>query len=93
MLSVTWQVAAELCRPIYRADPVGGGRGLVLVSDTFRAVKSGGAHLPHLSASYRMQEENHYGIRLTTKPLCRDNIGNLVFPAPRQPRRSASRCA
>ncbi len=46
MLSCTWQVAAELCGPIYHA---GGARGLVLVSDILRDANSGGAPLAHLS--------------------------------------------
>ena len=79
MLSGSWQVAAELCGPIYHA---GGARGLVLVSDTFRDANSGGAPLAHISASYRTQEDNHYGIRLTTKPLCRDLIGHPVTRHP-----------
>ena len=79
MLSGTWQVAAELYGPIYHA---GGARGLVLVSDTCRDANSGGAPLAHFDASYRMEEENHYGTRLTSKPLCREHIGHPVTRHP-----------
>ena len=79
MLSGNWQVAAEFCGPIYHA---GMARGLVLVSDTFRDASSGGAPLAHLSGSYRLEEENHYGLRLTTKPLPRDHIGHPVSRTP-----------
>jgi hypothetical protein len=53
-----------------------------LVTDTFRDANSGGAPLAHFSASYRTEEENHYGIRLTTKLLCRDFIGHPVTRHP-----------
>ena len=79
VLSGTWQVVAELCGLIYHA---GGARRLVLVSDTFRNVNSGGASLAHLSASYRVEEENHNGIRLTTKPICRNHIGHPSTHSP-----------
>ena len=79
MLSGTWQIAAELCGPITHA---GGARGLVLVSDTFRDANSGGAPLAHFSSSYRMEEDNHYGIRLITKPLYRDHFGHPVTRHP-----------
>ncbi len=75
MLSGSWQVAAEFCGPIYYD---GGARGLVLVSDIFRDANSGDAPLAHLSASHRLDEKNHYGLRLTTKPLPRDNIGHPI---------------
>ncbi len=79
MLSGSWQVAAEFCGPIYHA---GGARGLVLASDTFRDASSGGAPLAHLSASHRLEEENHYGLRLSTKPLPRDHIGHPITRPP-----------
>ncbi len=79
MLSGTCQIAAELCGPIYNS---GGTRGLVLVSDTFRDANSGGAPLAAFSASYRMQKDDHYGIRLSTKPLCMDHIGHPVTRNP-----------
>jgi len=82
MVSGTWQAAAELCGPIYHAGPQVGGRGLVLVSDTSRDANSGGAPLAHFSASYRLEEDSHYGIHLTTKPLYRDHIGHPVSLTP-----------
>jgi len=79
IFSGTWQIAAELGGWIYHAC---GARGLVLVSDNFRDANSGGAPLAYFSASCRMEEENHDGIHLSTKPLCRDHIGH---PVPRNP--------
>jgi hypothetical protein len=75
MLSGAWQVAAEPCGPLYFE---GGARGLVLVSDTIRDVASSGAPLEHFSLSYRIGEDDHYGLRLANKPLSRDNIGQPV---------------
>jgi hypothetical protein len=79
MLSGAWQIAAEPCGPLYHA---GGARGLVLVSDTFRHAGSGGAPLAHLSRSHRIGEDDHYGFRLTSKPLPRDHIGHPVTRPP-----------
>ncbi len=53
-----------------------------MVSDTFCDANSGGALLAHLSGSYRLEEENHFGLRLTTKPLFRDHIGHPVTRPP-----------
>jgi len=78
----TWQVAAEVCCPIYHA---GGARGLVLVGVTFRDVNSGGAPLAHFSASNRMEEDSHYDIRLSSKPFCRDHVGHPVSRLPDNP--------
>jgi hypothetical protein len=58
------------------------GPVVALVSDTFRDNTSGGAPLAHFSASYRMEEENHYGIRFSTKPLCRDHVGHPTTRPP-----------
>ncbi len=79
MLSGAWQVATELCGTIFYAD---GARGIVLVSNTFRDANSGDAPLAHFSGSYRLEEENHYGLRMTTKPLPRDHIGHPVARPP-----------
>ncbi len=79
MLSGTLQIAAELCGPIYHA---GAARGLALVSDTFRDANSSGAPLAHFSASHRSMEDDHYGVRLTTKPLTRDQIGHPITRPP-----------
>ncbi len=79
MLSGAWQIAAELCGPIYHA---GAAWGLALVCDTFRDANSGGVPLAHISASYRLQEGDHYGLRLTPKPLARDHIGHPVTRYP-----------
>ncbi len=75
MLSGAWCAAAQICGPIYYA---GGARGLVLVSDIFRDASSGGALLAHFSGSCRLEKENQYGLRLTTKPLPRDHIEHPV---------------
>jgi hypothetical protein len=53
-----------------------------LVSDTFRDAASCGAPLAHFSLSYRIMEDDHYGMRLTNKPLSRDNIGHPVTRSP-----------
>jgi len=79
MLSGACQVAAEPCGPLYFA---GGARGLILVSDTFRDAASGGAPLAHFSLSYCIGEDDHYGLRLTNKPLSGDNIGHPVTRSP-----------
>jgi hypothetical protein len=79
MLSSTWQIAAELCGPIYYA---GGVRGLALIRDIFRDANSGGAPLAHFSASHRSMEDDNYGLRLTIKPLARDNIGHPITRPP-----------
>ena len=79
MLFGAWQVAAEPCGPLYHT---GVARGLVMVSDTFRDAASGGAPLAHFSLSYRIGEDDHYGLRLTNKPLSRDNIGHPVTRPP-----------
>ncbi len=79
MLFGSWQVAAELCGPLYHA---GGARGLVIVADTFRDAASGGAPLALFSRSNRIGEDDHYGFRLTNKPLARDHIGHPVTRPP-----------
>ena len=79
MLLGIWQIAAELCGPISHA---GAARGLGLVSDTFRDANSGGAPLANFPASYRLHEDDHYGARLTTKTLTRDQIGHPITRPP-----------
>jgi hypothetical protein len=79
MLSGAWQVAAEPRGPLYHA---GSARGLVIVSDTFRDAASGGAPLAHFSRSHRIGEDDHYGFRLTNKPLARAHIGHPVIRPP-----------
>ena len=79
MLSGAWQFAAELFGPGYHT---GGARGLDLVSDTFRDANSGGAPLAPFGASYRLEMDSHYGIRLTTNPVGRDHIGHPITRHP-----------
>ena len=77
MTSGWWQVAAETCCPLLHTG-IGFTRGLVSVSDTFRDAYSGSSVLAHLCRSFRVDEENYYGIRLSTKSLARDIIGQPV---------------
>ena len=77
MMSGSWHVAAEMCCPLLHTG-LGITRGLVAVSDTFRDAYSGSSVLAHLGRSFRVDEENYYGLRLTTKPLARDTIGQPV---------------
>jgi hypothetical protein len=51
---------------------------MVLVSDTCRGTYSGSSVLAHLGRSLRIDEENYYGLRLSTKPLARNTIGQPV---------------
>jgi hypothetical protein len=53
-----------------------------MVSDTFRDAVSGGTPLAHFSRSYRIGKDDHYGLRLTSKPLPRDHIGHPVTRPP-----------
>jgi hypothetical protein len=78
MMSGTWQIAAETCCPILHTG-IGFTRGLVVVSDTFRDAYSGSSVIAHLGRSFRIDEDNYYGLRLTTKPLARDTIGQPVI--------------
>jgi hypothetical protein len=57
---------------------IGFTRGLAVVSDTFCDVYSGSSGIAHLGRSFRIDEENYYGLRLSTKPLARDTIGQPV---------------
>ena len=77
MMSGSWQVAAEMCCPLQHTG-LGIIRGLAIVSDTFRDAFSGSSVLAHLGRSFRIDEENYYGLRLSTKPLARDTIGQPV---------------
>jgi hypothetical protein len=53
-------------------------RGLVIISDIVRDAYRGSSILARLGRSFRIDEENYYGIRLSTKPLARDIIGQSV---------------
>jgi hypothetical protein len=77
MMSGSWQVAAEVCCPILHTD-IGFTRGLAVVSDTSRDAYSGSSVIAHLGRSFRVDEDNYFGLRLTTKPLSRDAIGQPV---------------
>ena len=57
---------------------IGFTRGLAVVSDTFRDVYSGSLVIAHLGRPTRVDEDNCFGLRLTTKPLARDTIGQPV---------------
>ncbi len=74
MMSGSWQVAAEPGCPLLHTG-LGAVRGLAVVSDTFRDAYSGSSVIAHLGRSFRVDEENYYGLRLSTKPLARDTIG------------------
>jgi hypothetical protein len=52
---------------------IGFTRGLA-VSGIFRDAYSGSSVLAHLGHSFHIDEENYYGLRLSTKPLARDTI-------------------
>ncbi len=54
---------------------VGFPMGLGVISDTFRDVYSGSSVIAHLGRSFRVDEDNYFGLRLTTRPLARDTIG------------------
>jgi hypothetical protein len=77
MMSGSWQFSAEMCCPLLHTG-VGLTRGLVIVSDTFRDAFSGSLVLVHLSRSFRIDEENYYDLRLSTKPLARNTIDQPV---------------
>ncbi len=72
-----WQVAAEVCCPILHTG-IGSTRGLAVVSDTYRDAYSGSSVIAHLDRSFRIDEDDYVGLRLTTKPLERDTIGQPV---------------
>ncbi len=74
MMSGPWQVAAEVCYPILHMG-IGFTRVLADVSDTFRDSYSGRSVIAHIGRSCRIDEDNYFGIRLTTKALARDTIG------------------
>jgi hypothetical protein len=44
----------------------------------FRDAYSGSSVIAHLGRSFRIEEENYYGLRLSTNPLARDTIGQPV---------------
>ena len=79
MLSGAWQISMEPCGPLNHA---GIFRGLVMVSYIFCDANSGGALLARFSISYSIGEDDLYGLRLTNKPLSRDNIGYLLIRPP-----------
>jgi hypothetical protein len=76
MLSGRWQMAIEACGPFYHegADL----RGLVFFSQTFEDNNNADCVIGYLFKSYRAGEDFHYGLRLTTRPVTRDNIGYPV---------------
>jgi hypothetical protein len=53
---------------------IGFTRGLAVVSDTFRDAYSDSSVLAHLGRFFRVDEDNYFGLRITTKPLARDTI-------------------
>ena len=73
MLSGRCQMAIEACGPLYHegADL----RGLVFFSQTFGDNNNGDGVIGHLPKSYCAGEDFHYGLRLTTRPAARGNIG------------------
>ena len=77
MMSGSWHVAAEMCCPLLHTG-IGFTRGLAVVSDTFRDAYSSSSVIAHLGRSFRIDGENYYGLRLITKPLARDAIGQPV---------------
>ncbi len=77
MTRESWQVAAEVCCPILHTG-IRYTRGLAVVSDTFRDAYSGSSVISHLGRSFRVDEDKHFGLRLTTKPLARDTTGQPV---------------
>jgi hypothetical protein len=77
MMSGSWQVAAETWCPLLHTGIEFKG-GLAIVADTFRDAYSGSSVLAHLGRSFRVDEENYYGLRLSPKPLARDTIGQPV---------------
>ncbi len=76
MLSGRWQMAIEACGLLYHEGP--DMRGLVFFSQTNGENKNGDGVIGHLPKSYRAGEDFHYGLRLTTRPAARDNIGYPV---------------
>ncbi len=76
-MSGTWQIAEETCCSLLHTG-VGLTRGLVAVSYTFRDAYSGSSVFAQLGRSFRIDEDNNFGLRLTTKPLARDTIGQPV---------------
>ena len=66
-------MAIEACEPLYHEGA--GLRGLVFFSQTFGDNNIGDGVIGHLPKSYRAGEDFHYGLRLTTRPDARDNIG------------------
>jgi hypothetical protein len=76
MLSGAWRMATEACGPLYHEGP--DMRNLVFFSQTFGNNNNGDGVIGHLANSYRASEDFNYGLRLTTRPAARDNIGYLV---------------
>jgi hypothetical protein len=69
-------MAIEACGPLYTEEP--DMRGLVFFSQTFGDNNNGDGVIGHLPKSYRAGEDFHYGLRMTTRPTARDNIGYTV---------------
>ena len=76
MLSGAWQMDIEACGPLYHEGP--DMRDLVFFSQTFGDNTNGDGVIGHLPKSYRAGEDFNYGLRLTTRPAARDNIGYPV---------------
>ena len=53
-------------------------RGLAFVSTTCCGAYNGSSIVAHLGRSFRTDEENCHGLRLITKPLACDTIGQPV---------------
>lgn len=66
-----WQMGVESCSPVKAAID----SGLVIVSETFRHTSNPSNVVGHLQRNRRADEEGYFGVRLTNKPLARDNVG------------------
>jgi hypothetical protein len=67
-------MAIEACGPLYHEGP--DIRGLVFFSQIFGDNTNGDGVIGHLPKSYRAGE--NYRLRLSTRPVARDNIGYPV---------------
>jgi hypothetical protein len=76
MLSGRWKMAIEACGPLYQEGP--DLRGLVFFSQPFGDNNNGDGVIGHLPKSYRAGEDFNYGLRLTTRPVARGNVGYPV---------------
>ncbi len=76
MPSGAWQMAIEACGPLYHEGA--GMRGSCFFSQTFGDKNNADGVIGNPPKSYRADEDFHYGLRLTTRPAARDNIGYPV---------------